>query len=311
MVVRWIAIACTAFVLACGNAHAAADAELRVTVDKSTPTVGERVVVTVHGDYNLTIADEVLKVPELKGVDWLQLQRDSWSDQTVAGRLTKVFERRLALFANKPGRLTIPSLVQHLTVIGDNGQRTERQVKSQPVTLDVSPAPVAAGTPWLPAALVTLTDEWSQDPAKLEKGASVRRTVILKAVGADPQRLPAEPSMRQPWLIAFSDPEKRDVKRTPDGPVITVTWTWQLRPITGEIGTLPAITVPWYDTRSKKMHEAAIGPRRIGYGGFGADTRAGWRDDFQSPTTLLYFRLARLFPDVVDDVLLRSPAPVR
>lgn len=288
MSARWITIACAVLVLACGSARAADnDAVLKVTVDKSTPKVGERVVMTIRGDYDLTVADDVLKVPQLKGVDWLQLHRDSWSNQTVAGRQIRVFERRLALFANKPGRLTIPALVHHLTVIDDNGQRTERQVTSQPVMLDVSPAPVAAGTPWLPATSVTLTDRWSHDPAKLKKGAIVRRTVVLKAVGADPLRLPAEPSMREPWLIVFPDPAKREVKRTPNGPVITITWSWQLRPITGEIGTLPAITVPWYDTRSGKMHDAVIGPRRIGYAGFGADTRAGWRRDFQSPTTLL------------------------
>lgn len=260
------------------------DARLEIIVDENatTPFVGEMILVTIRGYYDVRIALENLEIPPMAAFDWVQLERDVWSKEMIAGKQIVVLTRRLALFPRSSGRLILEPFTHHLTLIAEDGQRIATDIASAPVTLTVRmPPPHAADSWWLPARSLTYSDVWNKNPAALKDGESVTRTVTISALGANPHMLPPAPNMRQRWLITFSNPERRTVELTEMGPISKVVWVWKLRPVTGEIGTLPEIRIPWFDTSTRIPKDIVLEAAAIGYEGFGDNSGDHWASDFQ------------------------------
>lgn len=260
------------------------DARLEIIVDQngSAPFVGEMILVTIRGYYDVRIALENLETPPMAAFDWVQLQRDVWSKEMIAGKQIVVLTRRMALFPRSSGTLTLEPFTHHLTLIGEDGQRFATDITSTPVTLMVKPPPPhTADSWWLPARSLTYSDVWDKNPAALTDGESATRTVTISALGAIPHMLPPAPNMRQKWLITFSDPEQRTVELTEVGPISTVVWVWKLRPVTGEVGTLPEIRIPWFDTGTRAPMDIVLDSTAIGYEGFGDNSGDRWAIDFQ------------------------------
>jgi len=251
----------------------AAQAEtLRLVVPDIQPVVSEMIPLTIRGEYTRQIALETLTFPNSPEYDWMQLSRDQWRDEQVEGRTVRVFERRIALFPRHAGPLTIGPVEHRLTVVGRNNLREPLVVVAPQITLPVAPFP-ADGSP-LSARSLTVDDKLSVTPGALRDGETLVRTVTLKAEGTLPHLLPARPALREPWLISFTAPERREMQPTPNGPVTTVTWEWHLRPKTGEPGVLAAVSIPWFDTVTRQMGSAEIPAIPFGYASFG-DNRSG------------------------------------
>lgn len=248
------------------NAHAES---LRLQVPDVHPVVGEMIPIVIRGEYSRRITLETLTFPDSGAYDWMQLARDSWREERVAGRTVKVLERRIALFPRQAGPLTIGPVVHHLTVVGKSGGRETLDVQADPVTIQVAPFP-AKSQP-LSASALTVEDELSTTPGKLRDGETLIRRVTLRAYDTLPHLLPPRPVIRQPWLISFTAPEVREVKPTPNGPETTVIWEWHLRPKTGEPGVLPPIEIPWFDTVTRRMRKAEIPAIPFGYASFTAN----------------------------------------
>lgn len=247
---------------------------------KAPPFVREMVLVTVRGTYAFGITRERLELPYMRDFEWIKLNRDTWDDVVIDGRSVHVMERRFALFPLRAGRLTLEPAVHAISVVGKNGGRREIAVKSAPVMLDVLPAPADAGDWWLPARALEVSDHWSTEASRLRDGENVVRTVTVKALGASEQMIPPQPAMRAPWLITFTDPEERSMELTPVGPLTKVVWRWTLRPITGEPGVLPQVTIPWFDTDERRSRTAILPAAPFGYAGFADNTASRWQSVF-------------------------------
>lgn len=81
--------------------------------------------------------------------------------------------------------------------------------------------------------------------------------------------------MRAPGLMTFVQPEIREHKLTPDGPLTSVTWTWKMRPATSKPGLLEPVVIPWFNTQTRTMEEVIIAPQRIAI--VGADELGHWQ----------------------------------
>ncbi|MCS0502952.1 hypothetical protein [Ancylobacter mangrovi] len=264
--VKWVPVL---LILLAGGAHADS---LRLEVPRMRPVVGEMVPVTLRGEYTSRIALEALTFPNSEDYDWMQLARDQWRDEEVGGRTVRVFERRIAVFPRKAGPLEIGPVTHRLTVVRPDTLREPLDVTAPPVRLDVAPFP-AEGTP-LAAHGLTVEDTLSAAPGALRDGETLVRRVTLTADGALPHLLPPRPAMREPWLISFAAPERREMRPSPTGPVTTVVWEWHLRPKTGEPGVLQGVSIPWFDTLAREMRSAEIAAIPFGYASF-RNNRAG------------------------------------
>jgi hypothetical protein len=243
------------------------DARLTVEIDPApaTPFEGEMILITVRGLYDVTIGLERLEQPDLRNFGWMQLGRDSWTSERIDGRQLTVFKRRLALYPEAAGTLTIAPFIHHLTLVAANGERFVHDVVSEPVSVAVEPRPANTGGWWLPARSLTYSDEWDRDPAVLANGETATRTVRIEATGLPANALPPPPKMLAPWLISFIAPEKRSVELTEKGPVSTVEWQWRMRPVSAEPGRLEAFHFPWFDTSTREMRDIVLKSQHISF----------------------------------------------
>lgn len=261
----------------------------------TVPVEGEMVLATLRGQYRETITNEEVKLRRMTDFDWIQLAPDRWTEQRIDGLPTVVLERRIALFAKRAGELTILPIAHELEVMNRSSQRQIILVRSAPVTLEVVAKPAGVGSEWLPVRAIEMSETWSLDPAKLVDGQNVERRVVLRALGAPPELLPKQPAMREPWLITFTPPEERSVQITKQGPVSTVVWVWRLRPITGEPGVIPEVSIPYFDTTDQQAKTVIIPPAPIGYASFANNDSAGWQSGFTPNATLILGFLIGLF----------------
>ena len=239
------------------------DARLEVTTEIGAPEpyAHEMVLVRIRGTYTVQMTLETLEQPDLSDFAWMQLGRDRWTATMVDGRAARAYERVMALFPRRPGRLVIEPFVHRLTLLGPGGERVRHDVVSAPVAVAARAEPAAGW--WLPARALRLTDAFDRDPAALAPGETARRTVTIEAEGVPPDRLPPMPSLRAPGVVAFADPEERSGRLTPEGPVATVVWRWTVRPVNAEPSALPAVTIPWFDTVARRTEQVRLAERRV------------------------------------------------
>lgn len=266
MVIR---LALLLWCLVSATARAEVDARLMLLHDHGNPVVAEMIVLTLRGEYDLTVSLEDMQFPDSPDYDWMQIARDDWHKERVDGRLLQIFERKIALFPRHDGPMSVGPVTHQLTYVTEDGQRDTADVTAPPIRIPVLPFP--GGYRPLSARQLTLTDDLSADPGRLRKDQVLTRRVTIEALGALPHHLPPRPDLRQPWMISFTQPEIRDTRPTPDGPVSRVVWEWQLRPHTGEPAILPAVAFPWFDTTSRRIEIAAMKPIPFGFAGFGAN----------------------------------------
>ncbi|QHQ35359.1 BatD family protein [Algicella marina] len=253
--------------------------ELVLDPRAEAPLESEMILATIRGVYRETITNEELKLRSMTDFDWTRLGQDDWTDQQVDGRTARVFERRIAFYPKRAGTLEILPIVHELQVLDAEGQRETVLVRSAPVKIEVGEKPVNAGEKWFPVRALELSDTWETDAGKLEDGQNVERRVVLRALGATPEMMPQQPPLREPWLITFAPPAEQNFQVTSQGPVTTLVWTWRLRPITGEPGVIPPVTIPYFDTSIRESRTATIPAAPIGYASFSDNAASGWRKD--------------------------------
>lgn len=239
---------------------------LSVAVETSdaTPFVREMVMIRIRGQYRRHITLEKLEQPALDGFSWAQLGQDSWTEETVAGRPVKVFERRMALYPSRAGPLTIGPFVHHLTLTDEGDNWFPYDVTSEPISIEIAPAPADTAW-WFPVLSLQISDTWSNPATQLQEGEGVLRVIRLEALGAMPDMIPPMPDLTSPSALIYPHPEQRLVEQTPFGPVTYAFWRWTIRPTNGTSAIIEPIQVPFYDTRSRVARVAEISAQRIAY----------------------------------------------
>lgn len=242
-----------------------ADLSLSVTlVDGATPYVGEMVLIEIIGTYARHIALEQLEQPPLEGIGWMQLGQDYWWDTREEGRQVKKLRRRMALFPSRPGRLEIGAFQHRLHLIDKGDDWFEHVIASEPLTIDVVPAPDGDDW-WFPVRRLKIEDNWSNAPDQLAPGEGVMRIIRVEALGLPPEAIPPMPELRSPSGGVFAHPEKRLVDLTPEGPLSVAFWRWTIQPVNGTSVILEPMEVSYFDTTVRRAFTARITPTRVAY----------------------------------------------
>ncbi|AZQ69112.1 hypothetical protein EF888_19455 [Silicimonas algicola] len=182
--------------------------------DAAERLVGEMVLVTIKGTYRRHITRESLKQPELEGFSWSQLGQDMWTEARIRGQKVKVFTRRMALFPERAGPLTVGAFTHDLTLTDEGDDWFEHAVLSQPIDIEVKPAPEVEGV-WFPVKRLIVSDQWSNAPDQLAPGEAVLRVIRVEALGVTPEMIPPMPELRSPSAMIFPHPEQRLAELTP------------------------------------------------------------------------------------------------
>ncbi len=241
--------------------------DLQVTVEEqdAVPLEREMVMITIKGIYRRHITRETLVQPDFEGFSWAQLGPDNWREERLDGKLVKIFERRMAIYPDRAGTLTIGAFRHKLTLTDEGDDWFDHQIQSQPVTIEVAAAPTSQGW-WFPVRGLRISDRWSNAPDQLQPGEGVLRIVQLEALGATPEMIPPMPELTSPSAMIFPHPEKRLVELTPEGPVTYAFWRWTIRP-SNDISTIvEPLRFEYFDTRERVAREVTISAQRVAYG---------------------------------------------
>ena len=109
------------------------------------PFEREMVIATLRGTYSMNITQEKVEMPQMRDIEWIQLEKGTWDTYVVEGRTLQVFERRYAVFPRRAGTLTFKPVIQLIVAIDRQGTRREIELKSEPVTLQGAPIACRAG----------------------------------------------------------------------------------------------------------------------------------------------------------------------
>ncbi|WP_227272147.1 hypothetical protein [Roseobacter weihaiensis] len=248
------------------------DLRLWVEVDERahTPLANEMVLITIRGIYRRHITREMLVQPDFEGFNWTQLGNDVWRDERLDGEQVKTFSRRMAVYPQVAGTLTIGAFRHRLTLTDERDAWFEHEVASEPVTIEAAPVP---GDPdwWFPVTSLRVSDQWSNAPDQLTPGEGVLRVIRIEAIGVTPEMIPPMPALKSPSAMIFPHPDKRFVELSPQGPQSFAFWRWTIRPGNDISAIVEPLSFDYYDTVNRVSRTVTISPQRVAYGSVAPD----------------------------------------
>lgn len=246
------------------------DLFLEVEATPESPYVQSQVLFSVRLYRRVDITQAALNEPELGDAVIEKLGDDSNYNTQINGVNYLVTERKYAIFPQKSGSVSIKPLVLSAEVVANsrpdfNGffsSRTTRtkKVLSKAVTLEVKPVPATfTGQHWLSAEQLVLKEEWSGDNQQMKVGEPLTRTLTLLAKGTTVGQLPElNAGKTDEQLKTYPDqPVLREQKKA-DGLIAFREEKIAVIPSKAGFYKLPAIEIPWFNSRSQKMEIAKI-----------------------------------------------------
>jgi len=186
-----------------------------------------------------------------------------------------VIERKYAIFPQKSGHLEI----KPLTLIADiitthqpqfngffNRQRTRTErIVSEGISLDVQAVPTEMkATRWLPAEQVYLQEKWPKKRVEIKVGEPLTRTITLSAKGVTASALPEINTYKMPAnLKAYPDQPVIKEQGKADGVIASREEKVALIPSKAGTYILPAIEIPWWNTKTQQQEVARLAERHI------------------------------------------------
>ena len=188
----------------------------------------------------------------------------------IADRSYLVLEQQFALFPQQSGRLGITPVRAEVRLPSKSSFdpfRTGgeiRQLRSQPLFVDVAPIPAEFNGPyWLPADKIELREEWQSDLTGLIAGEPITRSLSLLADGLTAAQLPALELIAVAGIKQYPDQAELENRRSANG--VTGQRVQKVALIPGTAGSylVPAINLPWWNLQSGKMEIETIPAREI------------------------------------------------
>jgi hypothetical protein len=253
-----------------------ADIFAEVEAEPRNPYVQAQVVYTLRIYTNVRAGVEVGK-PETDDAPVIKLDGDRQYATTRNGVRYQVDERRYAIFPQKSGPFRIPPVQLEAQVMAAGGGslfgqffsrpvRTER-LESDAIELEVRPIPHGfQGKHWLPAAGLELADGFDGNAGAMVAGEPLTRTLMVKAEGATLGVVPELERIGPALPAEFKQyPDQPVVKETRSPEGVTALRQEKAALIGTQPGTyrLPAIEVPWWNTRTDQPEVARIPERTL------------------------------------------------
>jgi hypothetical protein len=256
-----------------GDRTAGEDVMLEVEVEPRDPYVQAQVRYTARVLLRVDLAGADLGEPNPPDALIQRLGEDKRYTTTRDGLQYTVIERKYALFPQKSGAVRIEPLHLEARIAAAGRSRFNSffnrptriaRFESEAVELAVRPAPASfPDKHWLPAEQVRLEENWSQDPTQLKAGEPVTRTLTVKADGATVGVLPElGVAPEDAALKHYPDQPALNEDKTPGG--VNASRQEKIALIPGKPGRyrLPAIEIPWWNTRDDRLEFARL-PARV------------------------------------------------
>ncbi len=250
----------------------AGDVFLEVEVDEPSPYVQGQFIFTIRLFRRVQIGNASLTEPAVIGGE-VVIERlgDDVGYRTQRGGVSfDVVERRYAMFAQSSGSVVIEPLLFE----GRIGGRAQSvfdpftrgrvvRVRSDPVEIEIRAIPPAfTGPVWLPARQVLLVESAPEGTQVFRVGEPVTRTLSLRANGLAANQLPEIDARVPDGIKQYPDQPVLENRADEDGVVGIRQQKVALIPSRAGTLTLPAIDIPWWNTRTDRLEHARL-PARV------------------------------------------------
>ncbi len=271
-----------------GQASAAdKDVFMEVSLDNPKPWVQQQVILTVRIFSRIQWREASLSDPRFRGGEVLmqKLGEDRSYQKQRDGKTWQVIERRYALFPQKSGELQMEPLRLNLRVPdGSKRQRSPfggfndpffddffasrsyrtKVVRSKALKLEVQPVPPSfSGSHWLVAGNVQLQESWSGDTSALKTGEPVTLTLSIVADGVTLGQLPELDLPNVQGLRIYPDEPSNQEQVTEQGLRSTSTRKFAIIPTHPGEYELPAVEIPWWNSRTGREEYARLPSRKL------------------------------------------------
>jgi hypothetical protein len=251
------------------------DIFIEVEATPENPYVQQQIIYKVRLYLAVSTSNATLSEPQPSHSDTVirQLGEDSRYETTRDGRRYTVYERRYTLFPQAAGELVLqPIRFEGVTQtryrgyfepFGGNGQRV--RLTSDAIKLNVLPIPAEfTGKHWLPASELRFSESWSPDPPAFIVGEPVTRNLAISATGLSAAQLPELISMLPADAFKqYPDQPTLEDKQKGDHALGVRVDKAAIIPTRPGRFTLPAIEIPWWNTRKNVMEIAKLPAREI------------------------------------------------
>ena len=212
-----------------------------------------------------------LVAPEMPHADIRQLGSDQESTEMINGRRYKIYQRTFQITPNKSGRFDIKGARFDGEVYAE-GQRSIFSSFSNthpvsavgaPVSIEVKPIPSVWQGHWLPSELVTISQSQTPDKSVFNVGEPITISYQLTAVGVKPEQLPTIEPPFPDSVRVYPDNQKTDQFVRNGVTIAQKTISFAVVPNEpGEL-PLPAVEIPWFNTKRGQRDVASTDPIQL------------------------------------------------
>lgn len=249
--------------LAAGN-----DVFLEAILSKDSVYVQEQLLFTIRLHYTIAgIRNPNFTEVEPANAVVQMLGAPHQYEQLVDGVRYGIYEKNYVIFPQRSGELVIPDIVFRGELTDGSSNFVFRNPNMRPVTafaegytVDVKERPAAfpAGSTWLPATDIQISETWNRDLTRLNPGDSAERTITVIANGLDGAALPplGRPDIERMNVY----PEEPVIERMVIDGNIVGTRIEKYTLVATEAGdvVIPEVNLPWWDVNADQQRTAVI-----------------------------------------------------
>ncbi|MDP4536404.1 BatD family protein [Alkalimonas collagenimarina] len=228
------------------------------------------------GYYTLTIYFQgdlqrgSLTEPSMEGATIQQIGNDEEGSELVNGTRYRTITRRFAVIPQRSGDFVIKAPEFTGEMLDRDSARYNYFARTKTIMqraddLDVSvrAAPHDFPGSWLVAGLVTLNEEWSQEPAEFTVGEPITRTITLSGVDLAPNQLPDIQIPYPDGLRLYPQTPNSQGAQRNGRLVAQKTFSSAIIPATEGTLELPEVKIPWWNSQRDQLEYATIPARQI------------------------------------------------
>lgn len=244
------------------------DIYMETSVIPKEAFIQEQFVYTIKLYFSRSIGNAYLTPPDMPDAKITTNGQDIIYSVTKKGRYYRVLERSYLIAPEKTGSFKIdsPVLKGYLESTGDRydmysfSAHNVRPIKivgpSQNVM--VKPKPVNFTGQWFPAKKVTLKESWNPGVPMFREGEPVTRTIEVSAIGVTGEQIPSLDVPQSPSINSYAQTAKRETNTDNSQQIGQLKQDIVYIPTASGKVTLPAISVKWWNSNTKKQEVAKL-----------------------------------------------------
>ncbi|MGV6852361.1 MAG: BatD family protein [bacterium] len=246
------------------------DFMVKVSVEPDHAYVQQQLSLVVTLYHSKALTEGSLDEPEGENLLVEKLGEDSRYQKTIGGKLYGVVERKYAITPQHSGEFSIAPIRFSGRVSNngyssffDRGKRVTAHSKSIAISVKSRPDEFPKQADWIPAREFSMREAWPDGLTKVTAGVPTTWELSIKALGLSSSQLPDIQVLKgQGYRIYPDQPETTDTQK---GLWIEGSKTFKFAIIPGKAGelTLPAVRVPWWNTKTDSLEWAELPERKI------------------------------------------------